>query len=185
MVTLCWEVNGSPSACRRQRRAEGLADLAQLGVDVRRADFADPSSLDTAFDGADKVLLVSTTDVGQRAIQHGNAIVAAAAAGVRLIAYTSIPYADTSSLVLAQEHLATERLLADSGVPFVLLRNGWYIENYTHQIDLYAEHGIAGAAGAGRVSAATRADYAEAAAAVLTTEGHAGTSTNSGERRST
>jgi NAD(P)H dehydrogenase (quinone) len=156
------------------RRTEALADLAERGVVVRRADFDDEASLREAFAGADKLLLVSGSEVGQRARQHGNAISAAKAAGVQFIAYTSIARADSSTLLLAAEHLATEQLLAETGVSHVLLRNGWYIENYTGQLPVYLEHGIAGAAGDGKVSAATRADYAEAAAAVLTGEGHAG-----------
>ena len=156
------------------RRTETLDDLAARGVTVRRADFEDPQSLRNAFAGADKLLLVSSSEVGQRARQHGNAIDAAKEVGVPFIAYTSLPKADTSTLSLAAEHRATEELLAASGIPHVVLRNGWYIENYTSQLPVYLEHGIAGAAGAGRVSAATRADFAEAAAAVLTEDGHAG-----------
>ena len=156
------------------RRVETLADLTNRGVVVRRADYTDPASLRAAFDGAEKLLLVSGSEVGQRVAQHENAIAAAKDAGVRLIAYTSIPKADTSTLLLAQEHRATEQALAASGIPFVLLRNSWYLENYTPQLPVYLEHGIVGAAGSGRVSAATRADYAEAAAAVLSTEGHEG-----------
>jgi NAD(P)H dehydrogenase (quinone) len=156
------------------RRTEALAGLADRGVVVRRADFDDPASLREAFVGAEKLLLVSGSEVGQRARQHANAIEAATAAGVPSIAYTSIAKADTSTLLLAEEHRATERRLAESGVPHVLLRNSWYIENYTAQLPVYLQHGIAGAAGTGRVSAATRADYAEAAAAVLIGEGHAG-----------
>ena len=156
------------------RRVETLSDLADQGVNVRRADFTDPASLREAFAGAEKLLLVSSSEVGQRLDQHANVIDAAKDAGVQLIAYTSIPKADTSTLLLAAEHKATEELLASSGVPHVLLRNGWYIENYTGQLPIYLEHGIAGAAGNGRVSAATRADYAEAAAAALVEDGHAG-----------
>jgi NAD(P)H dehydrogenase (quinone) len=156
------------------RRLEALGDLAARGVHVRRADFDDPVSLREAFAGADKVLLVSSSEVGQRAAQHANAIEAAEDAGVSLIAYTSIPKADTSRLLLAAEHKQTEQLLAECGVPHVLLRNGWYVENYTGQLPVYLEHGIAGAAGDGKVSPATRADFAEAAAAVLVEDGHAG-----------
>lgn len=156
------------------RRTGALADLADRGVVVRRADYDDEASLREAFAGAEKLLLVSGSEVGQRARQHANAISAAKAAGVGLVAYTSIAKADTSTLILAEEHLATEQLLADSGVAHVLLRNGWYIENYTGQLAGYLQHGIAGAARDGRVSAATRADYAEAAATVLTEDGHAG-----------
>ena len=156
------------------RRTETLADLADRGVNVRRADYTDPESLREAFAGVERLLLVSSSEVGQRVDQHANAINAAVEAGVDLIAYTSIPKADTSSLMLAEEHRATEKLLEDSGVAHVLLRNGWYTENYTAQLPVYLQHGIAGAAGQGRVSAAPRADYAEAAAAVLAEDGHAG-----------
>ena len=156
------------------RRTETLADLEEKGVKVRRADYTDPASLSEAFAGADRVLLVSSSEVGQRTQQHANAIKAAKEAGVGLIAYTSIPKADTSSLLLAEEHRATEQLLAESGVPHVVLRNSWYIENYTGQLPVYLEHGIAGAAGEGRISAATRADFAEAAAVAVSEDGHAG-----------
>jgi NAD(P)H dehydrogenase (quinone) len=152
------------------RSIEKLADLAERGVVVRRADYSDPASLEDAFDGADTLLLVSGSEVGQRLSQHVTAIEAAKSAGVTLLAYTSVLRADTSTLSLAAEHKATEEALAASGVPFVLLRNGWYIENYTSQLPTYLEHGVAGAAGEGRVSAATRADYAEATAAVLTSD---------------
>ena len=156
------------------RRTEALADLAERGVIVRRADYDDPASLKEALAGADRMLMVSGTDMGRRVPQHANVVQAAAEAGVGLIAYTSILRADASTLPPAEEHRGTEALLADSGVPHVQLRNGWYIENYTSQLTTYLEHGIIGAAGEGKISAATRADYAEAAATVLTTEGHAG-----------
>jgi NAD(P)H dehydrogenase (quinone) len=156
------------------RRTETLADLAERGVVVRTADYDDEASLEEALAGADRLLLVSGSEVGQRVRQHGNAIAAARAADVGFIAYTSIAHADTSTLLLAEEHRATEQLLAEAGVPHALLRNSWYTENYTAQLPVYLEHGIAGAAGDGAVSAATRADYAAAAAAVVATDGHAG-----------
>jgi NAD(P)H dehydrogenase (quinone) len=156
------------------RRVEKLVDLADRGVVVRSADYDDPASLRAAFAGAEKLLLVSGSEVGQRIAQHANVIAAAKDSGVGLVAYTSILKADTSSLLLAEEHRATEQALAASGIPYVFLRNSWYLENYTEQLPVYLEHGIAGAAGTGRVSAATRADYAEAAAAVLVSEGHEG-----------
>ena len=156
------------------RRTEVLADLAERGVVVRRADFDDETSLREAFAGAEKLLLVSGSEPGGRVKQHGNAIDAAKAAGVQFIAYTSIAHADTSTLLLAAEHRATEELLASAGVPHALLRNAWYYENYTAQLPVYLQHGIVGAAGSGKLSAATRADYAEAAAAVLTGDGHEG-----------
>lgn len=156
------------------RRIETLGDLADQGISVRRADYSDKASLDEAFDGATRVLLVSATEVGQRIRQHTNVITAAKAAGVHLIAYTSIAHAPTSTLFIGQEHRATEAALADSAVPHVLLRNSWYIDTYTTQLPKYLEHGIVGAAADGRISAATRADYADAAAAVLAEDGHAG-----------
>jgi len=156
------------------RNVDKLADLAARGVTVLAGSYDDPASLATAFAGADKVLLVSGSEVGKRVQQHTNAIDAAKAAGVQLIAYTSIPYADRSTLLLAEEHTATERVLAASGVPYVLLRNSWYFENYTAQLPTFLAHGIAGSAGTGRVSAAARRDYAEAAATVVAEDGHAG-----------
>ena len=146
--------------------------IADLGVTVKRAAYEDPASLRAAFAGADKVLLVSGTDFGSRVEQHRNAIEAAKEAGVGLIVYTSAPKADTTDMRLAEEHLGTERVLAESGVPYVILRNSWYLENYN--LPQALEHGLFGAAGDGKISAAPRADYAEAAAEVLVGEGHEG-----------
>lgn len=152
-----------------------LNDLAGRGVQVRSIDYNDAGSLRQAFDGADKVLLVSGSEVGQRLQQHRNAIDAAREAGVGLIAYTSIANADRTVMQLAAEHQATEQMLRESGVPFVLLRNSWYLENYTGQLAAYLQHGaVLGSAGDGQISAATRADYAQAAAAVLLKEDQAG-----------
>jgi NAD(P)H dehydrogenase (quinone) len=152
-----------------------IADLAAKGVDVRRADYTDPASLKDAFVGVDKALLVSSSEIGQRAEQHRNVIDAAADAAVSLLAYTSIANADSTSLLLAGEHQETEKYLQSSGLPLVLLRNSWYIENYTEQMAVALEHGaVLGAAGEGSVSAAARADYAAAAAAVLTLDDQAG-----------
>lgn len=152
-----------------------VADLAGRGVQVRQIDYQDPASLRRAFAGAGKVLLISGSDVGQRLEQHRNAIEAAKDAGVGLIAYTSIANADRTDMQLAAEHQATEEALSASGLPFTLLRNGWYLENYTDQLGSYLQHGaVAGSAGDGRVSAATRADYARAAAAVLVRDDQAG-----------
>jgi len=156
------------------RRVEALTDLEDRGVTVRRADYTDPDSLRAAFAGAEKLLLVSGSEIGQRVPQHRNAIAAAKDAGVQLIAYTSVTRADSSSLGIAEEHKATEQMLAESGIPHVVLRNGWYTENYTGQLASYLQNGIVGSAGEGRISAATRADYAEAAAAVVAEDGHAG-----------
>ena len=157
------------------RNTDRIADLGERGVQVRSIDYSQPDSLRQAFAGADKVLLVSGSEVGQRVEQHRNAVEAAKEAGVGLIAYTSIANADTTAMQLAAEHLATEEILRDSGVPFVLLRNGWYLENYTGQLPVQLQHGaVLGSAGDGRVSAAARADYAAAAAAVLLRDGEAG-----------
>lgn len=157
------------------RDTDAVADLAALGVVVRRADYTDPTSLKEAFVGVDRALLVSSSAVGERVAQHANVIEAAKDAGVELLGYTSITRADTSEMILAQEHRQTEELLAASGLPTVLLRNSWYLENYTGQLATALEHGVVlGAAGDGRVSAATRADFAAAAAAALVTEDQAG-----------
>jgi NAD(P)H dehydrogenase (quinone) len=107
------------------RNSDKLADLARVGVTVRRADFADPSTLDDAFMGADVILLVSTTTVEERYDNARNAIDAAARAGVSKIVYTSIVNASTARMTLAQEHRRTEDYLRDSGCEFVILRNGW------------------------------------------------------------
>ena len=158
------------------RDTTGIKDLADRGVVVRRADFADQDSLATAFAGADKLLLISASvPVDERVANHRRAIDAALAAGVSLVAYTSTLRADTAATVIGATHRATEEYLRERRVPSVLLRNGWYLENYTGQLPLILQNGaVTGAAGQGRVSAASRADYAEAAAVVLTTEGHAG-----------
>ncbi|RGC68240.1 Quinone oxidoreductase 2 [Micromonospora sp. MW-13] len=145
-----------------------LAALAARGVATRRADYADPESLRAAFAGAEKLMFVSGSEVGRREAQHRNVVAAAREAGVGLVVYTSIANADRSGMILAGEHLTTEREITAAGLPYVILRNGWYLENYTGQLPTYLEHGVTGAAGDGRVSAATRADLAEAAAAVLT-----------------
>ncbi|TFW16696.1 SDR family oxidoreductase [Duganella callida] len=145
------------------------ADLAAQGVQVRRADYNDPASLDAAFAGASKVLLISSNDLGNRVTQHRNAIDAAVRAKVGLLAYTSVLHADHSTLGLAAEHRATEEAVRASGLAYTLLRNGWYMENYTGSLGAAVAHGaLAGGAGEGRIAAAARADYAEAAARVLT-----------------
>jgi len=157
------------------RNPEKAADLAALGVAVRHADYAQPDTLAAAFSGADKLLLISSSEIGQRVPQHRAVIDAAKAAGVKLVAYTSVLRADTSSLGLAAEHKETEALLRASGLPFVLLRNGWYTENYTASVPAALAHGVVlGSAGQGRIASAARADYAAAAAEVLTRDGQAG-----------
>ncbi|MFI6211782.1 SDR family oxidoreductase [Nocardia brasiliensis] len=152
-----------------------VADLAEQGVQVRAASYDDAEALDRALAGVDRVLLVSGNEFGARVAQHTNVIRAAERAGVRLLAYTSIPLGADSPLILAQEHIGTEAVLAESTVPHAILRNSWYWENYLGGLAHTVESGVLhGAAGTGRVSGAARADYAEAAAKVLTTEGHEG-----------
>lgn len=152
------------------RRSEAAAPLEAKGVSVRIASYDDAAALETAFAGVERLLLISSSEVGQRAAQHGRVIEAAKTAGVGFIAYTSILNADSSPLkVLPAEHVATETALAASGLSYALLRNGWYTENYVMGAGAALEHGaLIGAAGEGRISSAARKDYAEAAAAVLT-----------------
>jgi len=158
------------------RNTARLADLAATGVTTAVIDYTDPASLTAAFTGADVLMLVSGSEVGQRVAQHTNAITAAAAAGVGRIVYTSAPKADTSALILAPEHKATEEALRASGVPFTILRNGWYTENYAAAVQQARDNGVyLTSAGDGRVASASRTDYAEAAAVVLTTPGHENT----------
>ena len=157
------------------RNVEKAKDLAALGVQVRHADYNEPASWDIALKGADKVLLISSSEIGQRARQHKAVIDAAKRAGVKLLAYTSVLRADTSVLGLAGEHKETEAAIRASGVPAVLLRHGWYTENYTMGVPTALKLGaVYGCAGDGRISSATRADYAEADAAVLTADNQAG-----------
>ncbi|MFB4756991.1 SDR family oxidoreductase [Enterobacter hormaechei subsp. steigerwaltii] len=157
---------------RNPAKAEALR---QQGVVVRQADYTDEAAFTTALNGVDKLLLISSSEVGQRAVQHQNVINAAKAAGVKFIAYTSLLHADKSPLGLHVEHVETENALAASGVPYALLRNGWYTENYLASAPPALEHCVfMGAAGEGKIASATRADYAAAAAIVISEEGHAG-----------
>ena len=149
--------------------------LSQQGITVRQADYSDEAAFTTALQDIDKLLLISSSEVGQRAPQHRNVINAAKAAHVKFIAYTSLLHADTSPLGLADEHVATEQMLAESGIAYALLRNGWYTENYLASAPAALEHGVfIGAAGEGKIASATRADYAAAAARVISEDGHAG-----------
>jgi NAD(P)H dehydrogenase (quinone) len=144
------------------------ADLADRGVEVREADYTRPQTLGAALDGVDQLLLISSSEAGRRVVQHTNVVDAAKTAGATRIVYTSILNADDTTNPLAGEHQDSERVLRASGVSFTLLRNGWYTENYTDQLDQYLTGGeILGAAGGGRISAARRQDYAAAAAAAL------------------
>ena len=150
-------------------------EKADLGVEARTFDYDRPETLAPALAGVERLLLISSSEVGKRAPQHRAVIEAAKAAGVGEIVYTSLLHADRSPLSLAAEHVETEAALAESGIPHTILRNGWYAENYTGSIPTALQHGaLIGAAGAGRVSGAARADYAEAAARVLAEGGHAG-----------
>lgn len=156
------------------RSASKAADLAAKGVQVREGDYTKPETLAAAFKGVEKLLLISSNDFNDRAGQHRRAIDAAKAAGVKLIAYTSILKGPKSRLALAADHVATEKYLLETGVQHVFLRNGWYFENYTGMLAASLQHGFAGSAGTGRIAAAARADFAAAAVAVLTTPGHEG-----------
>jgi len=157
------------------RNPQKANDLAALGIQVRHADYDQADSLVKAFQGADKLLLISASELGRRLTQHRAVIDAAKKAGVGLLAYTSILHADTSPLPLAAEHKATEALIQASGIPSVVLRNGWYSENYLVSVPAALQYGVLlGSAGAGRIASAARLDYAEAAAAVLTQSNQAG-----------
>jgi NAD(P)H dehydrogenase (quinone) len=151
------------------RNPEKAQGLAARGIRVREADYDRPETLAHAFAGVDKLLLISSSEIGKRAAQHQAAIDAARHAGVKLLVYTSMLHADRSPLALAEEHRQTEALIRASGIPYVILRNGWYTENYTASIPSALAHGAHfGSAGEGRIASAARQDYAEAAAAVLT-----------------
>ncbi|MFJ6011043.1 NmrA family NAD(P)-binding protein [Streptomyces sp. NPDC092952] len=155
------------------RDEEKAAPLAARGVEVRVADYDRPESLKGVFRAGDRVLLISGSAVGKRVPQHAAVIDAAVAAGVAQFAYTGILGGPEADFRLADEHKATERLILDSGLPYTFLRNGWYTENYTANLGPVLAHGaVVANAGDGRIASATRADYAAAAAAVLTGEGH-------------
>jgi NAD(P)H dehydrogenase (quinone) len=150
------------------RNPDNAHALKQLGVVIRQADYNKPETLKSAFEGVEKLLLISGTEFGKRFEQHKAVIDAAMAQNVSLIAYTSLLKADTSPLLLAQEHKQTEAYFKDVLAPFVFLRNGWYTENYTDNVDSVLQMGaVAGAAKQGVFSTASRQDYADAAVAVL------------------
>ncbi|MFJ8882985.1 SDR family oxidoreductase [Streptomyces sp. NPDC102402] len=157
------------------RDKEKAAALAARGVEIRVADYDRPETLTGAFRAGDRVLFVSGSEAGRRVPQHTAVIEAAKAAGVAQLAYTGVLGGPDADFLLAAEHKVTERLILDSGVPYTFLRNGWYTENYTANLASVLEHGaVVANAGEGRIASATRADYADAAAAVLTGEGHLG-----------
>ncbi|WP_406244498.1 SDR family oxidoreductase [Streptomyces anulatus] len=158
------------------RDKEKAATLAARGVELRIADYDRPESLAGAFRSGDRVLLISGSEVGKRVAQHTAVVDAAKAAGVAQLAYTGVLGGPDADFTLADEHKATERLILDSGLPYTFLRNGWYTENYTANLAPVLEHrAVLANAGEGRVASASRADYAAAAAAVLTGDGHLNT----------
>lgn len=164
-----------PDLVAAGRNEEKLGALRELGLATVRADYTEPATLDEAFAGADTVLLISSSEVGIRVPQHRNAVDAAVRAGVSRLVYTSALGADRGKLLLADEHLATEEAIAGSGLPFTILRNGWYTENFEPALRHAETTGVVlASAGDGRVASATREDYAEAIAAVLAQDGHAG-----------
>ena len=151
------------------------AKAADLGVEARQADYTQPAALETALQGVDTLLLISSSEVGQRTPQHRNVIEAAKKAGVKRIAYTSVLHADSSPMSLATEHRETEALLKESGLAYTILRNGWYTENYVGAVPgALAGGALVGSAQNGKIRSATREDFAEAAVGELTGEGHEG-----------
>jgi NAD(P)H dehydrogenase (quinone) len=154
------------------RKPAEASALQQLGVQVRQGDYDQFETLAAAFQGVEKVLLISAVVPGQRLRQHKAVIDAAKTAGVTFVAYTSMLNADTSTHMLAAEHLATEQYLLRSGLKFALLRNAWYLDNHIGMVDAALQHGaLVGSAGEGRFASATRADLAQAAVEVLTKSG--------------
>ena len=151
------------------RNPDNAQDLAKLGVQVRQADYNQPATLAPALKGVNKLLLISSSEVGQRAVQHQAVIEAVKGSDVSLLAYTSILKADSSPMMLAQEHKLTEQAIHAAKIPAVILRNGWYNENLSQNLAGVLQSGVvASAAQDGRFSSASRADYAQAAANVLT-----------------
>lgn len=149
------------------------AEVLGTDVEVRVASYDHRAALEAALTGVDTLVLVSGSEVGRRVQQHTTVVEAAKAAGVTRVAYTSAPHADTTTLVLAPEHKATEEVIAGSGLAWTFLRNNWYHENYAAQVGQVAESGVLlGSMHEGRMASAARQDYAEAAAAVAVGEGH-------------
>lgn len=155
--------------------ARSAQKASALGVEVREADYDKAGTFESALADVDTLLLISASEIGKRAAQHHNVVEAARKTGVKRIIYTSILHADTSSIGLAEEHLLTETYIRKSGISFTILRNGWYTENYIGSIPGAISGGaFIGSAGEGKISSASRADYADAAVSVITTEGHQG-----------
>lgn len=173
VITQLLQSTPAASIVAAVRNPDNAAHLKSLGVQLRQAEYTQPETLASAFAGVEKLLLISSSEVGQRLAQHRNVIQAAKQAGVSLLAYTSLLNLDHSPLALAEEHRATEELIRNSGIPCVMLRNAWYLENHTGQLaTILANGAMLGAAAEGRFASASRADFAAAAAAVLTTPGH-------------
>jgi NAD(P)H dehydrogenase (quinone) len=155
--------------------ARSPVKVADLGVTVREFDYDKPEIMDRALRGVDTLLFISASEIGKRLAQHMNVIAASKKAGVKWIVYTSLLHADRSPLSLAGEHFPTEEAIRASGIPFTILRNGWYTENYLGSLKgAIAAGTMIGSVGDGKVSAASRIDFAEAAVAVLTGSGHHG-----------
>jgi NAD(P)H dehydrogenase (quinone) len=150
------------------RSPEKAEAFKAQGIQVRKADYNQADTLVSALQGVDKLLLISGSEIGQRATQHQAVIDAAKEASVGFLAYTSLLKTDSSKMILSQEHKVTELAIKDSGLPATILRNGWYNENYTGNIAAVLEHkAVVGAGGEGKITPASRRDYAEAAAVVL------------------
>lgn len=157
------------------RSTQKLDNFKKKGITVRYGNYDEPESLDLALKGVSKLLLISSSEIGKRVPQHKAVIDSAKRNNVELIAYTSILKADKSPLFLAQEHLETENLIKESGLPYVFLRNGWYTENYTDNASAHLEMGtLFGCAKGGSFSTAPRKDYASAAAKIISGSSHEG-----------
>ncbi|MGD9929582.1 MAG: SDR family oxidoreductase [Mangrovibacterium sp.] len=168
-------LNGKVDAGQLVALVRNPGKAAGLGIEAREFDYSKPETLLPSLAGIDRLLLISGNELGKRAEQHAHVIEAAKKAGVKSVVYTSLLRADRSSLSLAVEHLATEQALKASGLAYTILRNGWYTENYTGSIGgALAGGAFLGSAGEGKIASAARADFAEAAAVVLTSEGHDG-----------
>ncbi|WP_336717748.1 SDR family oxidoreductase [Pantoea ananatis] len=157
------------------RNPQDAVELMKLGIKIKQADYDKPETLSAALLGIEKLLLISAVIPAERFRQHQTVIDSARLAGVNLIAYTSQLRADTSALSLAKSHRETENYIKQSGMAYTILRNGWYIENHTENLYKAVQHGVLlGSSGKGRFSSASRRDYAEAAALVLSQDGHSG-----------
>jgi len=155
--------------------ARDAAKGSALGVAVRIADYKDKEALTRAFDGVDTLLLISSSSLDARRIEHANALVAAKNAAVKHVIYTSLLHGEAWGLPFAEDHLLTEKALKELGADYTILRNGWYWENNTSRIPVAAQSGaLIGAAGDAKVSWASRQDFADAAVAVMTGAGHVG-----------